>query len=249
MTVTSKGKGWEWRHSLWILWTFTLSFGSIAFFYIAIRTKQKKWFLWGLFYLVPLVFAKIVEEAPTDSWQVTLLAYLVLGFGIISIIHAFAIRKEYLSRLDVQQRGRVDRGSMFPTQVQTEHGTGVPTAASSTFQAPSSRVGTLETNQGRSSTSPNESPKLTASVTPQASTVDLNKSSEQELATLPGIGIILAKRALSLRETRGGFRSVEDFGQALNLRTDTVERIKPLVSISPVQQSQRHGMPGRVVDF
>jgi DNA uptake protein ComE-like DNA-binding protein len=80
--------------------------------------------------------------------------------------------------------------------------------------------------------------------------VDLNHASEQELAALPSIGIILAKRAVDLRETRGGFRSVEDFGEALDLKPHKVERIRPLVSAStPVQRSQPPESPGRVVDY
>jgi hypothetical protein len=53
-----------------------------------------------------------------------------------------------------------------------------------------------------------------------------------------------------LRETRGGFRSVEDFGEALDLKPHKVERIRPLVCAStPVQRSQPPESPGRVVDY
>jgi DNA uptake protein ComE-like DNA-binding protein len=80
-------------------------------------------------------------------------------------------------------------------------------------------------------------------------TVDLNSSTERELATLPSIGIILAKRAVSLRESQGGFGSVEDFGTALKLRPEAVERIRPLVSVSPARQPRSPGQSGRLVDY
>jgi DNA uptake protein ComE-like DNA-binding protein len=77
----------------------------------------------------------------------------------------------------------------------------------------------------------------------------LNNSSEREIASLPGVGVIVAKRVISLRDSRGGFHSVEDFGEALNLKPHVVERIRPLVFVSPPQQSGSSGSSGRVVDF
>jgi hypothetical protein len=44
MSVTAKGKRWEILHSLWIGWTFTLGiFNWVAYFYIGIRARQRKW--------------------------------------------------------------------------------------------------------------------------------------------------------------------------------------------------------------
>ena len=56
MSVTAKGRDWEFLHSLWIGWTFTLGlFNWIAFIYIGIRAKQRKWILWGVLYFVCLL--------------------------------------------------------------------------------------------------------------------------------------------------------------------------------------------------
>jgi DNA uptake protein ComE-like DNA-binding protein len=63
------------------------------------------------------------------------------------------------------------------------------------------------------------------------------------------VGVIIAKRAVGLRESRGGFDTVEDFGQALNLKPHVVERLRPLVAVSPSQQSGHSDSSGRVVDF
>jgi DNA uptake protein ComE-like DNA-binding protein len=72
-----------------------------------------------------------------------------------------------------------------------------------------------------------------------ASTVDLNSASEQELAAVPGLGTTMAKRAVGLRESQGGYRSVEDFGRALNLEPHAIDKIRALVSVSPSQRLQR----------
>ena len=64
MSVTAKGKRWEILHSLWIGWTLTVFFYSVAFFYIGFRTGQKKWIFWGLGYFAPFV----LFMAPLSIW-------------------------------------------------------------------------------------------------------------------------------------------------------------------------------------
>lgn len=257
MAATSKGKRWEILHSLWVAWTFTFGFFNwIAFFYIGFRAKQRKWILWGLIYSVPFILVMASEDSSArDGWLGTLIAMLTLGLGAASIVHAFLIRKEYLIRLEALQSREPDRTATLKRQVETEYGLRAKEQASNQNVAQPQPDLPPRRDQERSHTSsvqtPDSAPSVPpASETPQASTiVDLNNSSERELATLPGIGIIVAKRAIGLRETQRGFRSVEGFGEALNLKPHVVERIRPLVSVGPLQQDQRSDSSGRVVDF
>jgi DNA uptake protein ComE-like DNA-binding protein len=76
--------------------------------------------------------------------------------------------------------------------------------------------------------------------------VDINNASVQQIAALPGLGILLANRVVNLREVRGGFHSFEEFCEALKLNPHTIERLRPLVTVSPpVQRSQRPDPSGR----
>src|SRR5215211_3083571 len=99
----SKDKRWELLHSLWIAWTFTLGFFSwVAFAYIGLRAKHTRWILWALFYATPLILFAITVQV-TNRWtNLTLSATVVLG--VVSVIHAFLVRKEYLLRLELLQR-------------------------------------------------------------------------------------------------------------------------------------------------
>lgn len=243
MAVTSHGKQWERWHSIWIVWTF-LFLPWIAFFYIGIRARSGRWGLWGLFYLIPSIFS----GAPANSWQSNIGSILLVVFAIGGIIHAFRIRKEYLMRLETLQRSRTEVDADLRRRIQTEHSmdakekisnrnTGQPTA---TTQSSSQRVHSQPSAQSWN--------KL-ASESPETSTIDLNSSSEQELATLPGVGLIIAKRAINIRDSRGGFRSIEDFGEALNLKPHMIERIRPLVFVSSSQRPQHPDSSGRIVDF
>src|ERR671912_738271 len=96
----AKDKKWELLHSLWIGWTFTLGFFSwVAFVYIALRTRHTRWLLWALFYATPLILFIVPVQSSSASWDnLTLSTTMVLG--VVSIIHAFLVRKEYLTRLD-----------------------------------------------------------------------------------------------------------------------------------------------------
>ena len=86
-----------------------------------------------------------------------------------------------------------------------------------------------------------------------AKVVDVNSAPESEIAALPGVGAILAKKACQHRESNGGFRSVDEFFHVLGLKPHAIERIRPLVTVgSPSPDSPPPFSPpsgGRVVDY
>jgi hypothetical protein len=138
MSVTARGKRWEILHSLWIGWTFTLGFFNwVAFFYISYRAKQKKWLLWGLFYAIPFVLAMGFGigsggQGVNIGWLSDLTYFLTIVLGLMSILHAFKIRKEYLIRLEsVQNQARTNE-SLLRERVATQYQTndqGAPPAS------------------------------------------------------------------------------------------------------------------------
>ena len=100
----SRGRGWQLLHSLWIGWTFTLGFFSwLAFAYIGIRTGHHRWLLWAAVYAAPLVLFGVFSEVWSQAWINVVLSVTLL-VGVVSIVHAFLVRKEYLLRLDVAGR-------------------------------------------------------------------------------------------------------------------------------------------------
>lgn len=79
-------------------------------------------------------------------------------------------------------------------------------------------------------------------------TLELNTASEEAIAKLPGIGAVLAKKAIQFRNTNGSFRSLEEFTDLLGLKPHIVERIRPLVNVNAVSPAPSQPS-GRVVDF
>ena len=63
--------------------------------------------------------------------------------------------------------------------------------------------------------------------------VDLNAAAPAELQTLPGIGPALAGRIVEWRSRNGRFARVEDLAQVSGIGSKTLERLRPLVRVSP----------------
>lgn len=66
----------------------------------------------------------------------------------------------------------------------------------------------------------------------QATRLDVNRATAEELQRLPGIGPVLAQAVLDDRATRGRFRSVDDLKRVRGIGTKRLERLRPLVVVS-----------------
>ena len=73
-----------------------------------------------------------------------------------------------------------------------------------------------------------------------SSGIDVNNTSEETLTELPGVSLILAKKAVQLRNSGVYFESAEDFGEALGLKPHIIARIKPLIIITPHKEAPKH---------
>ena len=109
MFHSAKVKAWEWSRSLWMMWTFVPYLNFIAFLYVGIRTKKNAWMLWGVFYALPLLMfvGYVIPGFQDGFWSglVKLLVNLAVAavFSVIGIVHAVALRREYLVRRSVME--------------------------------------------------------------------------------------------------------------------------------------------------
>jgi competence protein ComEA len=63
--------------------------------------------------------------------------------------------------------------------------------------------------------------------------LDLNRATEQDLDTLPGIGPQLAERIMEYRQSVGAFRSLNELRAIKGIGNKKFDRIRPLVTVSP----------------
>ena len=61
---------------------------------------------------------------------------------------------------------------------------------------------------------------------------DINNCSEVELTALPGISIVIAKKIIKKREDIGGFKTVDEFLDFINLKPNMTNRLKDMVCIT-----------------
>jgi DNA uptake protein ComE-like DNA-binding protein len=251
MSTTSKGTFWKIRKSWWILFTFTIMFNWVAFFIIGSKVKYKKWKMYGALYAIPFILVMaIVDRYETNDWQWDIVGLSLLGGWIASMIHAFRIRKEYLYRLEAIELREPYEDYKLRGQIQAEYGVKFnqtsleqpPAPQPSYAEQPKSVVQQVPTQ------SVNEVPPAQLEQQIKSEPIDLNKASELEIAGLPGVGPILAKRAIMERDKIGGFQSLEDFSHLLGLKPHNVEKIRPLVVVGPPQFAAQK-RSGRMVDF
>jgi GYF domain 2/Helix-hairpin-helix motif len=91
---------------------------------------------------------------------------------------------------------------------------------------------------------PAPAPTVAAAAVTEEERVDVNTAEVDELLVLPGITLAQATLLVHERQTRGGFRDVEQVGQALRLQPHVVERWRHRVAFGRMTAAA-----GRVVDF
>ena len=88
------------RDSLWIAWTFTLFFNWIAFLWVGFRVRNGRWVAWACVYVLPFIAMTALSdnEEVYDRWPGDVAAAAWLILGLVSIVHALAIRRAYIAR-------------------------------------------------------------------------------------------------------------------------------------------------------
>lgn len=253
MSITSRGKKWEILNSLWILFTFTLAFFNwIGFFHIGRKAKCKKWIFSGLIYSIPFILVMVTGGAND------FVAGLTIILGIIGIVHAFMIRTEYLIRLEAIEKGKVLSESEVKKIITTIklskmnlEDIGYPQSVSKNdVVEPSFSVEKSAKTEVKESPIESEKPNKEDY---KNKSIDINTASESELASLSGIGLILAKKAINHRETKGHFNSIDEFAEILSLKPHVLERIRPLIIVDKIEPNHKtddfSSKGGRIVDF
>lgn len=83
--------------------------------------------------------------------------------------------------------------------------------------------------------------------------LDINTASESALAAIPGIGIILAKKAISIRNQKGKFESVDDFISSVGIRSYQEDQVRRMLTCpqadSAVKDPSTKRARGRAVEY
>ena len=116
MGITNKGRKWEFLHSLWLIWIFTIFLNYVAFLSIGVRTRKARWIVPGFLYMAfsTAPFISSIFQYTGTAYEDILMSTFFIGW-FCSIIHAFLARPNYLimlSKMEDEQNGV----SFFPQQ-------------------------------------------------------------------------------------------------------------------------------------
>jgi DNA uptake protein ComE-like DNA-binding protein len=231
---------WELINSWWLIlpFAFLIYLNWIAFAYIGITARHRKWILYGVVYAIPFIVMSILGTAyhgKIISFNPGQIAFIIYLMGVISIIHAFYLREEYLVRLKALKYSNND--DKLRKKIAREYGLG-NRISSDTQEHPTV---IKDDKQVLSDEFVKDFP---------SKSVDINNDPEDLLSELPGVSVILAKKIIQLRRSGVYFDSAEDFGEALGLKPHIVEEIKFFIVVNPVgDEIKITKNKGRIVDI
>jgi hypothetical protein len=196
--------------SWWVLLAL-LPFGWLswlAFLYAGLRARRPLWLAFAAIYFGGGLASFIlvgVDGDPDGGWPGTVGTILGLAVWGGVFVHALAIRRGYLDRMDARENP-----DLYRAQRELE------AREAALRLAKRDPRHARDLGIGR--------PDLNGSF--HGGVVDLNNASAEAIAGLPGIDEELARRAVAIREEVGGFDSVLDFAQLLDVPPHRVERLR-----------------------
>ncbi len=81
--------------------------------------------------------------------------------------------------------------------------------------------------------------------------IDVNNATASEIAILPGINIVMAKKIVEYRDANGLFKNDEEFLKVANVKEHFVSKIKTMIKFGskPSPKDDDDNDEGRIVDF
>ncbi len=240
--ITNKDTAWELLNSWWVL-TSVIVLAWVGFFYAGKTAKQRKWILCGCGYFITQVCGLAAAFSYEFPEIVNIICIWIWGISwIFGIIHSFWVRKEYLIRRElIVTNGYISKtDENLKRKIRNEYMSEQLNIRLDS--APASQFAPVQPE-----VQPAVQP-VVAPVAPDEKIIDINICNEEDLASLPGITAITAKKAISYRNGKGGFSSVDELFEFLALKPHFVVQIRELV-ICSAPDVPGANKKGRVLDF
>lgn len=220
--ITNRGLIWELLNSWWIIPSF-IFISWIGFFYIGIKAKKKMWVNIGFAFLLVFIFMVTSQSyfEKIGIWEVILLTYFFGG-----IVLAFIVRKEYLIRFDMLQKANVSQieNNNIRNRLAEEFlqkGIAVDGSGSRKIEETMDAGKEVFSDMNNIIQPSYNEPNPLGDSKP----IDINSCSIESLSNLPGITMILAKKAINYRNENNGFTSVKEFYKVIELKPHFIAQI------------------------
>ena len=240
--ITNMGKWWEIRHSLWMIWLF-IPFGFttyISFFIIGSKAKEWRWQISGFIYVVLVIpFFLFIDLVPDDHILSDISVAILLGQWIAAWVQATKVRPIYLKKMAMKENPELAKSEDSVTEE----------IKPKTFKPiPKYKAG--------------HQPEKSAQAIATPKVLNINKASQDEIASLPDFNNVLAKRVIDVRRKVGSFESMPHLIEALNIKPHIIAKAKPYITFEDQNRIhleskqedkdaayKRKYTTGRVVDY
>lgn len=243
---------WRSSNSRWQIWTFLPWLGGIGVLVAGIRNRKGRTVALGLllcllifgialtniiannrYYSSEIIFTPAADPYRAVQDAMWVLQFLAYGLAIYCGCH---IRWEMLVARAASLQGY---GSEFERELDLHN-----RSAARSVPAPVPAPAVM----------PNPAPIPQPAAVPAAerTVLDINRCTEAELMTLPGIGIAQAKHAVQHRAEQGGFRSADEFVDILGVKPHFAAQIFPMITVGTPAAPVLHADAGgsrRRIDF
>lgn len=264
MAITKKGTAWELLNCYWILFAFTYFLCGIGIFIAGTKTRVSRWkkqglISTGILWAVGLTIGSLnsYKESQVASSVGDVLVVVTIIIFIWCIYKSFKIRKEYLIRLELvlsrnleqkeneQLRERVKE--KYNNKVEYEEV--INNIDEDNYKEIIEDKKIIKDIQSQKDyEKENERTNFNDEPT---EVINVNTCSLEELQRVPGVSIILAKKAVRLRDERNGFKNVEEFIKDIGIKEYYVDKVKKVISCEKKEKIEIKDTKttGRMVDF
>ena len=243
--ITNRSEEWEKLNSRWIYLTYIWFSAPFGFFYIGAKAKKKTWLVVGFAYLIVLGVLFFGEEQIKaqigSNYGGILVTLLVVG-----IVLAYKFKKEYLIRLDMLEKANVNQLEDDNLRERAAKGLfqkGIPVQGPNTRQV--DNLADVKKVEQRK--------KEDVATSPVGDIpIDINSCSAEKLTELPGVTLILAKKAINYRQENNSFTSVDEFYRVVGLKPHFIARIGNKIicnKMEDVAQTNDGSQIGRQLDL
>lgn len=212
-------------NSLWVLFSFIMFFTGVGFLIIGFRVNEIKWIISGIIYEIPWVLCFcFIDTSLEDPVMI-----LVVIFWFIAIIHSFLTITRFLKKLEAKTFGvnPVTYNSAITSDVPNNLGN---------IQNRHNNVEGVNSNLNGNRTIDFDFKPEDVPIKP----ININTASEEELSSIPGFNLIIAKRIIELRKVHK-FSSAEELGNELNLKPHIINNLRKYASFEDNSQFIKMG--------
>lgn len=207
----------------WILLGFTLVFAGVGMYIAGRKVMHKRWKIYGIIYNIAIVGSAVLGEViGNDNFN-------AIGgvLWIVFMIHSIKIIKEYLIRCEMLSEAnyKVNKEENFREKIRREYN------LNNNIDEFTNKDEEPTNEFFKSSLSNQENIK-------QAEIkVDINHALEGDIAKIPSIGSIRAKKIVEIRNNQGAFKDLNDFIIRTELKPHIVEKIKENIYFKVSEES------------